>query len=193
MAIYWLNPATATPPDKSTPWDGRVVLDPKPTTNRLSQEDRRVVLGFGWPIGQLLDRGIGSRVGWQWVAIMGRMEFRVCNDGLGAAVCGALPGRLSGGDLVAGTREPGGKYEEALPLLERSLAIREQELGANDPSTATSLNNLALLYQSMGRYEEALPLFQRAVEIATQTLGPDHPNTQLFKQNLQILRDSLNP
>ncbi|KKI98398.1 tetratricopeptide repeat family protein, partial [Prochlorothrix hollandica PCC 9006 = CALU 1027] len=41
-----------------------------------------------------------------------------------------------------------GRYEEALPLYGRSLAIWEQELGANHPDTATSLNNLAGLYES---------------------------------------------
>ena len=56
---------------------------------------------------------------------------------------------------MAGTREPGGKYEEALPLYGRSLAIMEQELGANHPDTASSLNNLAALYYAQGQYAEA--------------------------------------
>ena len=84
-----------------------------------------------------------------------------------------------------------GRYEEALPLHQRSLAIREQELGSNHPDTASSLNNLAALYESMGRYEEVLPLYRRAVEIATQTLGPNHPNTQIFQKNLQSIRNTL--
>ena len=32
-----------------------------------------------------------------------------------------------------------GRYEEALPLYQRSLGIREQALGANHPDTAGSL------------------------------------------------------
>src|SRR5439155_11320049 len=39
------------------------------------------------------------------------------------------------------------QYEQAEPILRRALAIREQELGAEDPDTATSLNNLANLYE----------------------------------------------
>nr|NCS30880.1 tetratricopeptide repeat protein [Microcystis aeruginosa F13-15] len=51
-----------------------------------------------------------------------------------------------------------GKYNEAIPLAEQALAIRKQQLGDNHPSTATSLNNLAALYESQGRYSEAEPL-----------------------------------
>jgi len=38
------------------------------------------------------------------------------------------------------------RYSEAEPLYQRALAIREQQLGADHPDTARSLNNLALLY-----------------------------------------------
>ncbi len=40
-----------------------------------------------------------------------------------------------------------GKYPEALPLLEHALTIREKTLGLDHSDTASSLNNLALLYQ----------------------------------------------
>jgi tetratricopeptide (TPR) repeat protein len=51
-----------------------------------------------------------------------------------------------------------GKYEQALPLYERSLAIREKVLGEHHPDVAQSLNNLAALYYNQGKYEQALPL-----------------------------------
>jgi len=41
-----------------------------------------------------------------------------------------------------------GRYSEAEPLYGRSLSIREQQLGADHPDVATSLNNLAALYES---------------------------------------------
>jgi tetratricopeptide (TPR) repeat protein len=52
-----------------------------------------------------------------------------------------------------------GKYAQAEPLYKRALAIREQQLGEMHPSTATSLNNLALLYTEQGKYAEAEPLY----------------------------------
>jgi len=39
-----------------------------------------------------------------------------------------------------------GQYEAAEPILKRSLAIFEEQLGADHPDTASSLNNLAGLY-----------------------------------------------
>ena len=45
-----------------------------------------------------------------------------------------------------------GKYAEAIPLAEKALAIQEKVLGKEHPDVATSLNNLAALYQSQGNY-----------------------------------------
>ena len=40
---------------------------------------------------------------------------------------------------------------------------------------ATSLNNLADLYQAMGRYAEAEPLYRRSLEIREKQLGATTP------------------
>ncbi len=40
---------------------------------------------------------------------------------------------------------------------------------------ATSLNNLAVLYQDQGKYTEAEPLYQRTLAIWEKALGPEHP------------------
>ena len=58
-----------------------------------------------------------------------------------------------------------GKYAEAEPLYQRSLAIREKVLGAEHPQVATGLNNLALLYDNQGKYAEAEPLNKRSLAI----------------------------
>jgi tetratricopeptide (TPR) repeat protein len=68
-----------------------------------------------------------------------------------------------------------GRYQEAIPLLQRALAIREKALGPEHPETATSLNNLAELYRAMGAYDKALPLAQLALAIREKVSGPDHP------------------
>src|SRR5207302_1393940 len=57
------------------------------------------------------------------------------------------------------------RFDEAEPLIKRSLLIREKALGPDHPDVARSLNNLADLYQRQRRYTEALPLFQRALAI----------------------------
>ena len=50
-----------------------------------------------------------------------------------------------------------GKYEEAMPLAERTL-------GPDHPSVATGFYNLAELYRIQGRYTDAEPLYERAAE-----------------------------
>ncbi|MGD1852266.1 MAG: tetratricopeptide repeat protein, partial [Cyanophyceae cyanobacterium] len=69
----------------------------------------------------------------------------------------------------------------------RSLAIRESQLGADHPDTATSLNNLAELYRSQGRYSESEPLYQRSLAISESQLGADHPDTATSLNNLAVL------
>ena len=80
-----------------------------------------------------------------------------------------------------------GRYAEAEPLYQRSLAIREKALGPDHPDVGTSLNNLAVLYQSQGRYAEAEPLYQRALAIREKALGPDHPDVGTSLNNLAVL------
>jgi tetratricopeptide (TPR) repeat protein len=97
-----------------------------------------------------------------------------------AALCNTL------GSYLSAT----GDYGAARPLYERALAIREQALGPDHPSTSASLNNLALLLQSTGDYVGARPLFERALAIGEQTLGPDHPATARSLNNLASLLDA---
>ena len=68
-----------------------------------------------------------------------------------------------------------GKYDEALPPAERSLAIMEQELGAEHVEVANSLCTLAYILSTKGDYKRAEPLYQRAVAIGEKTLGQEHP------------------
>ena len=42
-------------------------------------------------------------------------------------------------------------------MYERALQILEEQLGADHPDTATSLNNLAASIQSQGKYKQAEP------------------------------------
>jgi len=80
-----------------------------------------------------------------------------------------------------------GRYQDALPLAQRALEIREKALGPEHPDTAGSLNNLALLYQDMGAYDKALPLYQRALAIREKVLGPEDPLTAISLNNLAEL------
>jgi tetratricopeptide (TPR) repeat protein len=72
-------------------------------------------------------------------------------------------------------------------LQKRDLAISEKILGEEHPLTATSLNNLALLYWNQGRYGEAEPLLKRALAIREKVLGSEHPYTIGTRKSLEEL------
>jgi len=80
-----------------------------------------------------------------------------------------------------------GRYSEAELLHERALFIREGQLGANHPTVATSLNNLATLYCVQGRYSKAEPFYERALSIREGQLGADHPDIAQSLNNLAEL------
>jgi tetratricopeptide (TPR) repeat protein len=68
-----------------------------------------------------------------------------------------------------------GKYEEARPLAERALEIREKALGPEHPDVARSLNNLANLYRDKGDYARAETIYQRALAIREKAFGLENP------------------
>lgn len=82
------------------------------------------------------------------------------------------------------------EYAQTEPLFRRGLAIYEGVLGLGHRETATSLNNLAVLYDAQGRHQEAEPLYRRALEIREKVLGPEHPATATTLNNLaELYRD----
>jgi len=82
-----------------------------------------------------------------------------------------------------------GRYAEALPFAEKALRLGEREFGADHPTTATLLNNLAELYRAQGKYAEAGPLYARALAIFEMALGPEHPSVGVSLNNLAVQRD----
>ena len=83
-----------------------------------------------------------------------------------------------------------GRYAEAEPFFLRSLSIRQQQFGDDHPDVATSLNNLAALYESQGRYPEAEPFYLRSLSIRQQQFGDDHPDVATSLNNLAGLYES---
>ena len=84
-----------------------------------------------------------------------------------------------------------GRYEDAIPIAEKVLAIREKALGPDHPDVARSLNNLALLYDNLREYLKAEPLYKRALAIWEKSYGPDHSDVALTHDNLAALYRNL--
>lgn len=94
------------------------------------------------------------------------------------------PDDLSLMNQVAGALYNSGREEEAMPLCERVLAIREKTLAEDDPKLAQSLNNLALVYYSQKRFEEAEHLFQRGLPILEKAYGKEDLKVAMTLENM---------
>lgn len=68
-----------------------------------------------------------------------------------------------------------GKYDKALPLAERVLAIREKSLGSDHVLVATALRNLAELLSAKGKRKEAKSTFQRFITTYEKALAANDP------------------
>jgi len=79
------------------------------------------------------------------------------------------------------------QYEQAEPLLQGALTIREKLLGPDHPDLATSLNNLALFYEKQGKYAQAEAFFQRTLALREKALGPDHADVAAILNNLAMI------
>ncbi|AGY56754.1 tetratricopeptide repeat protein [Gloeobacter kilaueensis] len=77
-----------------------------------------------------------------------------------------------------------GKYGEALPLAQQSLALWEKTAGSSSLEVATALRLVGLLHYQQGRYAEAEPFLQRALTIRTALLGPEDPAVGQMYNNL---------
>jgi tetratricopeptide (TPR) repeat protein len=73
----------------------------------------------------------------------------------------------------------------AQEYLEKAIVLQTkfQKLEA----LATSLNNLAVLYDNQGRYSEAEPLYLEALEMRRRLFTSDHPNIATSLNNLAYL------
>ncbi len=69
------------------------------------------------------------------------------------------------------------------------LAALEQakKFGDEDTRLATSLNNLAELYDTQGQYAQAEALYKRSLAIREKALGPEHPSVATSLNNLALL------
>lgn len=66
-----------------------------------------------------------------------------------------------------------GKYDTALPLAQRLLALRETALGANHLLTAQALTNLAELFLAKEKKKEAKNYYQKAIAIYEKNPGAE--------------------
>lgn len=79
-----------------------------------------------------------------------------------------------------------GLYKSAQPLLEKTVEIRHLVLGAKNPDTLESADQLAYLYDLEGHYADAEKLQRETLEIRRRTLGPENLATAATKMHLAL-------
>ncbi len=77
-----------------------------------------------------------------------------------------------------------GRPRESEAVLREVLIENEKALGADDPKTARSRNDLANSMQARGSYVEAEELHRAVLATFQHTLGPEHPDTLKSQNNL---------
>ena len=87
------------------------------------------------------------------------------------------------------TLEGEGKYEQALEVETRSLALVRRHKPADSPDLLPVLTQVGGLLAWMGKPEEAAALQREAVQIGRKALGDDHPFTLDAVHNLAISLD----
>ncbi len=80
-----------------------------------------------------------------------------------------------------------GRYAEAVPLVERALAIREKAAGPLDVDTVLLTIDLAELYRNQGQYAKAEPLFTRLLTLSEKATGEDRAFTAFALNGLARL------
>jgi tetratricopeptide (TPR) repeat protein len=85
-----------------------------------------------------------------------------------------------------------GDYAEAARQFQAALPLAEGR-HPDDEHLATSLMNLAAVYDAQGQYSDAAPLYQRALVLHEHLLGPDHPQVADVLEAYAALQRKLHP
>lgn len=80
-----------------------------------------------------------------------------------------------------------GLYDLALPWFEQCLSVTRSHFGSEHSQVATSLSNLACVYQALGRYSEVEPLLVEALELDKRLLGEQNVCVSISLINLASL------
>lgn len=80
-----------------------------------------------------------------------------------------------------------GDYREAVQPFEQALTLQMQLHGPHDPHVASTLSNLAAIYDELGHFDKAEILYRKALNIHEQTLGLRNLVTARTKNNLATL------
>jgi hypothetical protein len=70
-----------------------------------------------------------------------------------------------------------GKWDDAEKFQSPATEVNKRVLGAEHPSTLTSMSNLAYMWKGQDRREEAVVLIRECLQLRERVLGTEHPST----------------
>ena len=172
----------------------------------VGSPDRRAVRGILQQVTALLDSlaGLADQINEELAWVLLRLRFvafyhvlelgdstplaiaigEPLAEDLGRLLGPEHPDTLNSRNSLAAAYLAAGRVDEAIPLFEQILAVRQRMLGPDDSETLVSQNNLASAYQDAGRIAEAIRLYELNLEIRERLLGSDHPSTLNSRGNL---------
>jgi non-specific serine/threonine protein kinase/serine/threonine-protein kinase len=80
-----------------------------------------------------------------------------------------------------------GLYENAEPMMKRSVETRRRILGEDHPDTLEAIEGLACLYERQGHYAEAEKVGRMNVAARRRVLGEEHPATLHSMEHLAVV------
>lgn len=84
-----------------------------------------------------------------------------------------------------------GRFEEAMAILDESLALTEKLFGPEHHNVASVLNSISYVEFRQGNLDTAIERTERALGIMARSLGPEHPNVVTLKGNLAMMMEDV--
>ena len=83
------------------------------------------------------------------------------------------------------------KYDKALGISVECKDLCEKVFGVEHSDTATSYNNIGLVYNELGDYDKALEYYLKSLAIDEKVLGAEHPDTATLYNNIGLVYNDL--
>jgi len=173
-------------------------VDPERMGRRLIEDLRRRVTASGPDGGPSVAELAGFNAALQRVNAT-NMALRVIDEDILARAAGSLETKFADDPLtqaslrlkISSTYRRLGLFEKAEENALRALAIREAELGADDPQTLATRFEYAVVLHDQGRYGEAEPLYRQVLEVRRRVSGTEHRATLMTTTTLANLYDAV--
>jgi len=82
-------------------------------------------------------------------------------------------------------------YPEALIHYKKILSMNLKEFGEKNKNTATSYNNISMIYKDMGELPKALEYQNKSLKIREEILGDKHPNLAISYNNISLIYQAM--